>query len=228
MAKYLDEKKDRTEKSKVKVERALNKNTPKRKKGDEGEEIKVRLRKDNENRNESEDEYMNENINKIENDCNNEYKCNSDIKNIKKCSNFELPHDETSIDAKVEKWNNFIMADKSNFCLSDNKNKNNDDNDYDNDDRKSNCNSNNNKKYKNQIFQKNRNSQVYWCNKNIENLGHLFTLDSHVAVEALNPYNGFVPIVTATANASVSTDKHMEQSTYDVCTGTEIIKKYER
>ena len=227
MAKYLDEKKDKTEKLKVKVERASNKITPKRKKGEEGEEIKVRLRKDNDNeiKNETEDEYVNDNIYKIENDCKNEYKCSSDIKNNKKYSNFELPHDETSIDSKVEKWNNFIMADKSNFSMSDNRNKKNDDDDYDNDNMISNDNSNNNKKYKNQIFQKNRNSQVYWCNKSIENLGHLFTLDSHVAVEALNPYNGFVPIVTATANASVSTDKHMEQSTYDVCTGTENHRK---
>jgi hypothetical protein len=61
------------------------------------------------------------------------------------------------------------------------------------------------KKIKNIIKNKKRSAKVVWSNKNIENLNFLFTLDSHVATEALNYYNGFLPLVTATANVVVTT-----------------------
>jgi hypothetical protein len=61
------------------------------------------------------------------------------------------------------------------------------------------------KKMKVIIKNKKRSARVDWSNKNIENLNYLFTLDSHVPTEALNYFNGFLPLVTATANVVVST-----------------------
>ena len=262
MARYLEEKNVTKETMENKIDKSSNKSANKRKKGAD-DEVKLQFRSDNDNKIVVEEEYVYENINKNENDCNNANKCNSDVKSKKSCSTHELQHDEISINSKIEKWNNLIMADKFDFCTSDggvnfarnvnmnihphlsvnhdnctdndsnkdnfsinarisnsnnNSSSNNNDNNNDNDNRKSSS-SNNNNKYKNQIYQRNRNSEVYWCNKSIENLGHLFTLDSHVAVEALNAFNGFVPIVTATASASVSTQKDIKQSTYDIHAG---------
>lgn len=61
------------------------------------------------------------------------------------------------------------------------------------------------KKNKIAIKNRKRSAKVIWSNKNIENLNFLFTLDSHVPTEALNYFNGFLPLVTATANVVVAT-----------------------
>ena len=63
------------------------------------------------------------------------------------------------------------------------------------------------KEKKNKFAMKNkkRSAKVVWSNKNIENLNFLFTLDSHVPSEALNYFNGFLPLVTASANVVVTT-----------------------
>jgi hypothetical protein len=61
------------------------------------------------------------------------------------------------------------------------------------------------KKNKSAMKNKKRSAKVVWSNKNIENLNFLFTLDSHVPSEALNYFNGFLPLVTASANVVVTT-----------------------
>ena len=238
MARYLEEKNVTKETMENKIDKSSNKSANKRKKGAD-DEVKLQFRSNNDNKIVVEEEYVDENINKNENDCKNANKCNSDVKSKKNCSTHELQHDEISINSKIEKWNNLIMADKFDFCTSDggvnfaknvntnihphlsvnhdnctdndgnkdncsinaslsnsnnNNNSNNNDNNNENDNKKSSS-SNNNNKYENQIYQRNRNSEVYWCNKSIENLGHLFTLDSHVAVEALNAFNNRKSVV---------------------------------
>jgi hypothetical protein len=54
-------------------------------------------------------------------------------------------------------------------------------------------------------FSKNRSAKVEWSNS-VMNHEHLFTLDSHVASEPLNYYTGFVPLVTGTANAIITSE----------------------